>query len=397
MKKIKFLLLLLVPVWGCSKEEVRKDDSVSQDTLEVADYYPAEDEDAVMLEGSAAARFERVLREVEPENFLEDEVFGMPEERRRELKTFLDAVVQNSPKEAIEAIADWVNKTVVYGYESLDPYEIMVEGKATTCQGYANAMRMACTLYGYPVVGVYGRLYNEQGPGHAYVYAYVDGRWRVYDALHDVRCDAAEVALYERFLVPEISDVALFKDKGFVYDYERGLNVRAVKKAERVVTVPYAKEGLCVTGCAFKEMLPPEVRELYLGSGVNYFGDNAFGLKEYARSLEHVFIAEGNRTFEVWEGVVYERNFNQAIPYFIPAQLEVVRLKLMHTVGKGIIADHVHHENRIREIYFTGTRRIEDYAVENCPQLECIYVAGEAEIAAKAFPEGVPVVMKKQG
>lgn len=319
MKKIKFLLLLLVPVLGCTKEDVRKDDSGSQDIVEVTDYYPAEDGDAVRLEGSAAAKFERVLREVKPEDFLEDEVFNMPERRRKELKTFLDAVVQSSPKETIEAIADWVNKTVVYGYESLDPYEIVVERKTTTCQGYANVMRMACTLYGYPVVGVCGRLYNEQGPGHAYVYAYVNGRWRVYDALHDVRCDAAEVASYERFLVPEISDVALFEDEGFVYDYDQGLNIRAIKKTQKMVTVPYAKQGICITGCAFKDTLAQEVQDLYLSSCINYFGENAFGLKEYAHSLEHIFIAEENKAFEVWEGVVYERNFNQAIPYFIPA------------------------------------------------------------------------------
>ncbi len=386
MKRIRFLVLFLVAVFGCTKEK---------EEIKPADYYPVEDEHAVRLEGSAAAKFERVLRTVNPEDFLEDEIFEMPEEKRREMKAFLDVVVHNSPKEAIEAIADWVNKTVVYGYESLDPYEITVEGKQTNCQGFSNVMRMACTLYGYPVVGVYGKLYDENGPGHAYVYAYIGGRWRVYDAVHDVRCDASEVARYERFLVPEISDVALFEDEGFVYDYERGLNVRTVKKAERVVTVPYAKEGVCVSGCSIKEMLPPEVRELYLGSGVSYFGENAFGLKEYARSLEHVFIAEGNEAFEVWEGVVYERNFNRAIPYFIPAQLEVVRLKPMHTAGKGIIADHVHYENRIREVHFTEIRKIEDYAVEKCPQLECIYVPAEVEISAQAFPEGVRVVTGK--
>ncbi|MFR7822279.1 MAG: hypothetical protein ACLU30_03020 [Odoribacter splanchnicus] len=104
--------------------------------------------------------------------------------------------------------------------------------------------------------------------------------------------------------------------------------------------------------------------------------------------LRGLFIPEKNRTWETEDGILYERNFNSAIPYFIPGGIEVIRLRPMTTVAKNVIYGCPH----VKEIYFdASTRMIEAWAVENCPELKTVYVPASCEIADQAFPEGVVV------
>jgi hypothetical protein len=85
------------------------------------------------------------------------------------------------------------------------------------------------------------------------------------------------------------------------------------------------------------------------------------------------------------KGVVYRKNGDE-LPqlYYIPGGMRFIELMPMEVVEKNIIYNHYN----VKEIYFpAGTKTIESYAIESCPQLERVYVPEDAEVSSNALFE----------
>lgn len=387
LKRIGLIgILFICSTLGCSDEE-------AETPLPEPSYYPEEADGSVMPTGSHAEMFYTVLAAVNPEDCRVREPIAITEEEFEDIKELMSEVVKAADTDSVTAMFQWIYRNVKReGETSLNPHDILFGGKAANCQGFANVMKIACLSQGIPATGVNGTIYDLYGQGHACVYAYFGGRWLYLDVLGNFMCDAEDTHWYEQVFIPLFSDRQLMEDEDFVYGYDQGLSVRQVKQGGEKLTISNSKNGLRVTGLALKEELPDNVQEVYLGSSLLFLGTQASGIKERMPNVREIFIAAGNSAYEVENGIIYERNFNGAYPFYIPAKLEVVRLRSMRVVPKSIISENAERENSIREIYFTGATRIEDYAVEYCPLLERVHVPQSAEIGEHAFPEGCEIV-----
>ena len=92
------------------------------------------------------------------------------------------------------------------------------------------------------------------------------------------------------------------------------------------------------------------------------------------------------------KGIVYKRNGDDPQLYYIPGGMSFIELLPMELVDKNTIYNHM----SVEEIYFPeGTKRLESYAIENCPKLKRIYVPVNATIANNALynvPKNVDII-----
>ena len=208
--------------------------------------------------------------------------------------------------------------------------------------------------------------------GHAWNYVYAGGDWYVSDPTNDHDYKAANVDAYKNELIPLRMDFSLFEDEACVYNFLNGaLNVSEVKNTDAsVVTIPYSINGLRVTSFQPNVKLPENVSTLIIGANISTFGDSPSSLNWACGNLEEVVVDPRNNDFDSYKGVVYLRA-NDAYPYFIPAGIRRIELRPMKVMDKNVIT----MLDKLEEIVIAdGTERIEDYAVENCPNLKRVYV-----------------------
>ena len=179
-------------------------------------------------------------------------------------------------------------------------------------------------------------------------------------------------------------DFSLFEDDACVYNFLNGaLNVSEVKNTDAsVVTIPYSINGLRVTSFQPNVKLPENVSTLIIGANISTFGDSPSSLNWACGNLEEVVVDPRNNDFDSYKGVVYLRA-NDAYPYFIPAGIRRIELRPMKVMDKNVIT----MLDKLEEIVIAdGTERIEDYAVENCPNLKRVYVPSSVTyISSDAF------------
>ena len=74
--------------------------------------------------------------------------------------------------------------------------------------------------------------------------------------------------------------------------------------------------------------------------------------------------------------------YRNSVPYYIPASASVIQFKPLATIGKNFIKDH----KKVETIVFQpGTKNLEAYAIENCPNLRKAYIPEETVLSEKAF------------
>ena len=113
------------------------------------------------------------------------------------------------------------------------------------------------------------------------------------------------------------------------------------------------------------------------------------GLSYHGTHLQAIHVDENNPTLMGHKGIVYKRNGDDPQLYYIPGGMSFIELLPMELVDKNTI---YHHKN-VKEIYFPkGTKRLESWAIENCPKLERVYVPEDAEISADALPKNVEIL-----
>ena len=175
----------------------------------------------------------------------------------------------------------------------------------------------------------------------------------------------------------------LFTDDCAVYRYyDYNLNVHAVTATSSTVVVPYSVGGF-VIGSFNPTVLPESVAEVYLGENITTFGETYnMGLKDCGVNLNAIHIDEDNKVLKSHKGIVYRKNGDEAQLYYIPGGMEYIELLPMKVVEKNTIYNH----SKVKEICFPeGTEEVQAYAVENCPNLERVYVPEGAKVSRSAL------------
>ena len=187
-------------------------------------------------------------------------------------------------------------------------------------------------------------------------------------------------------LTPRDADVDLFADDCAVYRYnDYQINVDRVTTTTNPLVLPYSVSGFAIGSFNPMTALPESITDIYIGANVKTFGepsDMRLKISDYGKHLKGVYVDESNPMLLGHKGVVYRKNGDEAQLYYIPGSMSHIEFLPMEKVDKEAIKDH----KGVTQIYFPkGTKTIGAYAIENCPQLERIYIPEDAEISKNAL------------
>ena len=304
------------------------------------------------------------------------------DEEYQEIKKFTDDLVKEgkSDKDKYDKIFAWIIENIKYEYGDNDPYPVFKNRKAI-CQGYANLLTVMLHSQGIPALNANGML--VQTGGHAWNYVYLD-QWYVSDPTNKRDFAMSELGKYGNpngrdHLLPLSIDADLFEDDNYVFNYQEGhLNLKKVKKCGKQLVVPFSTNGFRVTSFNPSEELPSNAEEIYLGYNIKTLGESMVGLNHYAPHVKYAYVDTKNATMKSYGQVVYR----ESTPYYIPAAATTIQLKSISSLGKNFLANHPKVENLVVS---SGTKTLESYAIENCPNLRKAYVPENAKLADDAF------------
>ncbi|HRF85560.1 MAG TPA: transglutaminase domain-containing protein [Alloprevotella sp.] len=343
------------------------------------------DDGAKELRGTAAYKLRALLENADPAigNSLGYQV--IEKTQYQEIKEFTDDLVKEcaNNKEKYQKIFKWIVSNIRYSYEGTDnnPYPVFIN-KTAICQGYANLLKIMLHSQDIPCILVNGDL--KPIGGHAWNYVCVDGTWYVSDPTNNGSFLMSSLSSYTH-LDPYHFDAVLYEDEQFVYNFhDKNLNIKTVKHSSEKLVLPYSIGGYKISSFMPDCDLPGNIRELYIGSNITTFGDNAFLLSEHDKGLEMIYVDPTNKKFASENGIVYYKSGSTFSVCYIPAGMTRVELKPMKVIGKSLIFKN----NSITEIVFPeGTEKIESYAIEFCPNLKVAYVPENTVIEENAFCE----------
>ena len=299
------------------------------------------------------------------------------EKEYQEIKEFTDQLVKGvkKPFDIYSTIFKWVTTNVVYtnGVNN-DPYPVF-KNLQGVCQGYANLLSVMLhsqKIYAFIANGIL----NPVG-GHAWNYVYID-QWYVSDPTNNSHFLMSDPSSYTH-LVPLQLDVNLFEDEQFVFNfYEGHLNIREVKESGKQLIVPFSTNGFQVTSFNPDTELPSNIEEIYIGKNIQTLGESLIGLDIHAPSVKYAFVDTSNQKMESYGQVVYRNAFT----YYVPAAATIIQFKDYDTLGKNILKGH----NKVETVVIqAGTKKLEAYAFEDCPNLQKAYIPKETIVDNNAF------------
>lgn len=299
------------------------------------------------------------------------------EKEYQEIKEFTDQLVKGvkKPFDIYSTIFKWVTTNVVYtnGVNN-DPYPVF-KNLQGVCQGYANLLSVMLhsqKIYAFIANGIL----NPVG-GHAWNYVYID-QWYVSDPTNNSHFLMSDPSSYTH-LVPLQLDVNLFEDEQFVFNfYEGHLNIREVKESGKQLIVPFSTNGFQVTSFNPDTELPSNIEEIYIGKNIQTLGESLIGLDIHAPSIKYAFVDTSNQKMESYGQVVYRNAFT----YYVPAAATIIQFKDYDTLGKNILKGH----NKVETVVIqAGTKKLEAYAFEDCPNLQKAYIPKETIVDNNAF------------
>lgn len=404
MRKFYYIVSLAMTAGlfaGCSNDTAGTEEIIPQETVDgsinnATRAFP-EDDGAKKLNSKPATRFWQILQGVDESFPFRRAGYQIEDHQYREIKQFTDELMveknATTETEKYRAIWNWIAQNVEYNNDlnpayGNDPYEVFIN-KRCVCQGYANILNVMLYSQDIAVININGILQGYGG--HAWNYACIDGTWQVCDPTNGGEFKAAEVYSYWEWLIPYSADGNFLETPEYAYNYtECHLNLNVVKQADDAMTVPFGvtlNDGKRYQVSAFSpsEPLPDNVRELYIGTNIESLGEAYIGLKEYGPNVEVAYVDPNNKKLQSYEGVVYKKGSEE--PLYIPAAMKVLKLQPVDVVGKNFVYDHA----GIEEITIAdGTKRMEAWAVEQCPNLKVAYVPIDTELDEKAFTDVHP-------
>ena len=336
----------------------------------------AKDDGAITHE-SPAVLVSELLVKAGPEIIKGLGYISITQKEYEEIKDFTDQLVKEleKPFDVYSTIFKWVATHVKYtnGVNN-DPYPVF-KNLQGVCQGYANLLSVMLHTQNIPVFIANGML-NPVG-GHAWNYVYID-QWYVSDPTNNGHFLMSEPSSYAH-LVPLHLDVNLFEDEQFVFNFNEGhLNLREVKKSEKQLIVPFSTNGFQITSFNPDSELPSNIEEIYIGKNIQTLGENLIGLSVHAPNVKHVFVDTANKKMESYGQVVYRYSFT----YYVPASATIIQFKDYETLGKNILHNHPKVETVVIQ---QGTKKLEAYAFENCPNLQKAYIPEGTTVDVNAF------------
>lgn len=276
---------------------------------------------------------------------------------------------------------NWVVQNIKYVYEYVnnDPYPVF-KNKVGICQGYANLLFIMLHSIDIPAFVCNGIL-NPVG-GHAWNYVYCDGKWYVSDPTNNGSWIMAATSSYSH-LLPSSFDVVLAKNEGVWFNYnEYHLNICAVENSDEVFVVPFSALGYQVTSFSPTKPLPSNIKQINIGKNIKSLGEAYMGLQYNATNVEYIEVDPANTTFASYLGVVYRKDGSEFQLTYIPSAMKCVELMPMETMYKNTV---YRHDGVEILIVAPGTKTLEPWAVENCPNMKIAYVPEDTEIADNAF------------
>lgn len=377
MKKYSFILTLaIVILTSCSTDA---DDTLADaavpnaatTTSADASLFP-EPDSSKRISSTNALGLCQLMAKFDPSRALVLGETQITDAQLAEIKQFVDKNLKaETDYDTYRNIFSWIYKNMTYAYSGdayLNPYDVFIH-KRCICQGYANLLKTMCITQGIPAFCVNGQLSTVGA--HAWNYVYADNTWYVSDPTNNQNYEMSKYTQYQKMLIPQRTDLNLFDDDHFSYNYYEGqLNVAAIKSATAsYASVPYSIEGFRITQFHPLESAPAGITQLYLGKNIESFGSEPESISSYMPNLQEAYVDEANTRFNSYRGIVYKGI--QTTPHFVPRAIRTVYLKGMKIIDKNTLYDLPY----VEEIYVTdATERIEAYAFELCPNLKYVYV-----------------------
>ncbi|MBR4966974.1 MAG: leucine-rich repeat protein [Bacteroidaceae bacterium] len=312
-----------------------------------------------------------------------------------EIKQFTDKLVVDCKNDYDRYVTcfNWVYNNVKYGHEypeggyvDNNPYPVF-NLRYAVCQGYANLLFTMLRSQNVPVLVANG--YLDPLGGHAWNYVYCgDKGWYVSDPTNSGSFKIKMFGSYA-YLMPYSIDAILYTEQGCSFNYsECNLNVCAVENTTySEFVVPFSVRGYRVTSFNPSIQLPSNIKEIYLGKNIETLGEQLIGLNLYAPNVERVNIDPANPYLASYLGAVYRKNGSDYQLYCIPSAMTCLELMPMETIYKNTVYCC---EKLEVAIIAPGTKTIEPWAFEQCPNLRIAYVPEDVEIEENAFADVHP-------
>lgn len=403
MKKAYYIVSFIIAtslLTGCNNDASGLEDITSTETESgtsdnLTRAFP-QDNGAEELQGNEAEMFWQILQGVDDDFPRRQAGYQITYAQYEEIKDFTDELLANRTTESqkYRGIWNWMGSNIKYNWDldpacSNEPYAVFTNKKCV-CQGYANLLSVMLHTQGIDVINVNGLL--DYAGGHAWNYVRHGGRWWVSDRTNGFEFKAENVDEYKDRLVIYSADGNFLETQEYGFNYtDRLLNLNAVYESEDALMVPFSVtlnngSRYRVTAFSPTEELPENVREIYIGSNIKYLRCNStVGLSIYAPNVEAAYVDPTNEILYSHAGVVYSRNLEE--PLYIPAAMKKLRLMPEEVIGKNYIFDHAGIEELI---VANGTKKLEAWAVEKCPNLKVAYVPLDTELDPQAFVDVHP-------
>lgn len=368
-------------------------EKVESGNSDAGQFFPVED-DAVALEGSYHEKAMQLLKAGNPEQGLSLYDTNITTEQYQEIKEYVDKIVlgMTSQKAIHDCLLTWVYQSIEYKESDNDPYAVFKNRKGI-CQGKANLLKVMLHFQNIPAVSANGFTW---GMGHAWLYVCLDGKWYLSDPTNNFMLDADDADACKDFS-PYFLEWAVYEDDKSLVEYSGGeLTLVKVKSGDTKYTVPYSAGGFVLTAFNPETQLPESIKEVYIGKNIKAIGyQGVIGLNVHGLDVEQVHVDPANPYLEEYEDMIYLREGDTSIPYYIPNMLKRIVLKPNKVYGKGTVVGH----QNVEEIVFPeGVEAITDYAIENCQSLKRIYVPENALLGRRAFynvPQDCEVIREK--
>ena len=389
MKKILLLSMISAAfaLGSCSSDEEQdlQAPSVSVDSNEATRAQFAEDDGKKPLSGAPNVQARFLITKV-PTDYIAEmtDTLGranITKEQYAEIQNFaveLTADLSTNKDKYLKCF-NWVVNNIKYEYANNDPYPVF-KNKVGICQGYANLLFIMLHSLDIPAFVCNGIL--DPIGGHAWNYVYCDGEWYVSDPTNNGSWSLAATASYSH-LLPSSFDVVLSKENGVWFNYtDYNINVCNVESDDEIFIVPFSALGYQVTSFSPTKPLNPNIKQINIGKNIKSLGESYMGLSNNASNVEYIEVDPENTTFASYLGVVYRKDGNEFQLTYIPAAMKCVELMPMETMYKNTVYRHDAIEVLI---VAPGTKKIEAWGVENCPNLKIAYVPEDTEIENNAF------------
>lgn len=399
MKKNYYIASLVLAAGlfvGCTNDTSGIDDIIPSEITDGSTRAFPVNDGAEELQGSAAAMFWQILQGVDDAFPRRRASYKITNEQYEKIKDFTDELVATRTTESqkYRAIWIWITENIKYNHDSStpysnEPYDVFIN-KICICQGYANLLSVMLHTQEIDVINVNGFL-NPYG-GHAWNYVRHGGRWWLSDPTNSIEHKAENVSGYQEMFEIYSADGNFLETDQYAYNFnDKLLNLNAVYDAEDAMMVPFSVtlnngKSYQVTAFSPTEYLPENVREIYFGSNIKNLRLNGIvGLYEYGPNVEAAYVDPANTSLYSHAGVVYSHNIEE--PLYIPAAMKKLRLMPEEVIGKNYVLDHAGIEEII---VANGTKKLEAWAVEKCPNLKVAYVPLDTDLDPDAFVDVHP-------